>query len=197
MSEELSPASTLGRLPGLQFELSQPSARRKISLASRVASLIPYIVVWFAWLFAAFAVTVVAWFAILITGRYPSGLFAFNARAWRFLVRTNSYAFLLVDVGPPFSGGKDLAYPLQVDITPLPQYNRVLTLLRFPALIPLSIVTLAATLMAYIAWVPSLLSITLFRHQPASLQKAIAFYMRTWAGFISSVFLLTEILWVA
>jgi hypothetical protein len=196
MSEETFPVSVLAR-PGLEFVLIQPSARRKVSLASRAASLIPYIIVGMGWLAAAFAATVVAWFAILFTGQYPSALFTFNARALRFLVRANAYSFLLVDARPSLSGAMDPAYPLQVEVTPLAEYNRLLTLFRFPLLIPLYVVTSLAMLVAFVAWLPSLLMITVFRHQPASLQRILAFALRIDARFISSSFLLTEILWIS
>lgn len=56
-------------------------------------------------LFAVAAVAVlIAWFAILFTGRYPRGLFDFVVGFGRWGLRVNAYAFLLVtDRYPPFS----------------------------------------------------------------------------------------------
>ena len=52
----------------------------------------------------AFVVVVVAWFAILITGRYPRWIFDFVVGVGRWGLRVNAYAFLLVtDRYPPFS----------------------------------------------------------------------------------------------
>lgn len=52
---------------------------------------------------AAFAV-VIAWFAILFTGRYPRVLFDFVVGVGRWWLRVQAYAFLLVtDRYPPFS----------------------------------------------------------------------------------------------
>jgi hypothetical protein len=53
--------------------------------------------------FALFAV-VIAWFAILFTGRYPRTLFDFVVGLGRWALRVQAYAFLLVtDRYPPFS----------------------------------------------------------------------------------------------
>lgn len=53
---------------------------------------------------AALVVTIIAWFAILFTGRYPRGMFSFVVGVMRWGLRVSSYAFLLVtDVYPPFS----------------------------------------------------------------------------------------------
>ncbi len=62
-----------------------------------------YIVLAFLVLVAFFAI-VIAWFAILFTGRYPQGLFDYVVGVGRWGLRVNAYAFLLVtDKYPPFS----------------------------------------------------------------------------------------------
>ncbi|HEX6387804.1 MAG TPA: DUF4389 domain-containing protein [Solirubrobacteraceae bacterium] len=64
---------------------------------------IPHVVVLvFLWLGAVVAV-VIAWFAILITGRYPDGLFDYVVGVGRWNMRVVAYAFALVtDEYPPF-----------------------------------------------------------------------------------------------
>jgi hypothetical protein len=53
---------------------------------------------------AAVVAVIIAWFAILFTGRYPQGLFRFVVGVLRWGTRVEGYAFLLVtDRYPPFS----------------------------------------------------------------------------------------------
>jgi len=62
-----------------------------------------YIVLVFLYV-ASFVVVVIAWFAILFTGRYPRGMFDFVEGVTRWGVRVVAYAFTLVtDRYPPFS----------------------------------------------------------------------------------------------
>jgi len=61
-----------------------------------------YIVLFFLWIGAVVAV-IIAWFAILFTGRYPQNLFRFVVGVLRWSNRVTGYAFLLVtDQYPPF-----------------------------------------------------------------------------------------------
>ena len=62
-----------------------------------------FIVLFFLWI-AAFVVIVIAWFAILFTGRYPRGAFDFVLGVLRWTNRVVAYAIVLVtDRYPPFS----------------------------------------------------------------------------------------------
>jgi hypothetical protein len=62
-----------------------------------------YVVLFFLWI-AAVVVVIVAWFAILFTGRYPRGMFDFVEGVIRWQNRVIGYALVLVtDQYPPFS----------------------------------------------------------------------------------------------
>jgi hypothetical protein len=64
---------------------------------------IPHYIVLFFLGIGAFFVTVVAWFAILFTGRYPRGMFDFVVGVYRWANRVTAYAFTLAtDRYPPF-----------------------------------------------------------------------------------------------
>ena len=62
-----------------------------------------FIVLFFLWI-ALLVVVIIAWFAILFTGRYPKGMFDFVQGVIRWGTRVIAYAFVLVtDRYPPFS----------------------------------------------------------------------------------------------
>jgi hypothetical protein len=65
---------------------------------------IPHYIVLFVLWILAFVCVVIAWFAILFTGRYPEGLFNIVESVLRWGNRVTAYAFLLItDRYPPFS----------------------------------------------------------------------------------------------
>lgn len=64
---------------------------------------IPHYVVLFFLDIAAFVVVIVAWFAILVTGSYPRGMFSFVEGVIRWNIRVTAYTLTLVtDRYPPF-----------------------------------------------------------------------------------------------
>ena len=65
---------------------------------------IPHYIVLFFLGIAAGVCIVIAWFAILFTGKYPRGIFDFVVGVYRWGLRVMSYAFMLItDKYPPFS----------------------------------------------------------------------------------------------
>ena len=64
---------------------------------------IPHYIVLYILGIVAFLITIIAWFAIIITGKYPEGLFNFVVGVGRWSNRVAAYAFLLTtDRYPPF-----------------------------------------------------------------------------------------------
>ncbi|MFC4783612.1 DUF4389 domain-containing protein [Nocardioides sp. MAHUQ-72] len=91
----------------VHLEIDYPDVERELNrwlpLVKWLLAIPHYIVLFFLSIGAFFAV-VVAWFAILFTGRYPQGLFDYVVGVGRWWLRVEAYAFLLVtDRYPPFS----------------------------------------------------------------------------------------------
>lgn len=77
--------------------------RDKMSVALRIIYLIPHYFLLFFLGIAWFFTSIVAWFAILINGTYPEGLYNFGMGVFRWQTRVEAYGLLLVDQYPPFS----------------------------------------------------------------------------------------------
>jgi hypothetical protein len=91
----------------VRLDLPYPDVRRDLNrwlpLVKWLLAIPHYIVLAFLWL-AAVVVVIVAWFAILFTGRYPRGMFEFVEGVIRWHNRVVGYAWILVtDRYPPFS----------------------------------------------------------------------------------------------
>lgn len=90
----------------VHLEVDYPEAaelNRWLPLVKWLLAIPHYIVLAVLGIVAVLA-TIVAWFAILITGNYPRGLFDFVVGVGRWSARVWAYAFLLVtDDYPPFS----------------------------------------------------------------------------------------------
>ena len=91
----------------VHLELDYPDVERDLNrwlpLVKWLLALPHYLVLVFLSL-AAVGAVVIAWFAILATGRYPRALFDFVVGVGRWWLRVEAYAILLVtDRYPPFS----------------------------------------------------------------------------------------------
>ena len=77
--------------------------RDLLSVGLRILLAIPHLIVLACLLTAWWLTTIVAWFVILVTLRYPRGLYNFGVFCFQWLIRVEAYMLLLVDEYPPFS----------------------------------------------------------------------------------------------
>jgi len=111
--------------------------RNRLTTFFRYIVAIPWLIVAYVYGIVAEIAAIIAWFAIVFTGKYPEGLYNFNAGYLRMTTRVNGFEYLLADEWPPFGGDEEPGYPIRIGVAPpLDEYNRMKTLLRLIIGIP-------------------------------------------------------------
>jgi hypothetical protein len=133
--------STVETTYPLVFDVEYPEKLSRWLIFVKGLLAIPHLIILYALMAVAGAVTVVAWFAILFTGRYPKGLFDFVVGINRWQNNVDAYVLLLRDEYPPFSLSAG-QYPVTFDIEYPERLSRLLIFVKWLLIIPHLIVVL-------------------------------------------------------
>jgi hypothetical protein len=140
----------------------------------------------------AFFAIIVAFFATLLTGGYPRGLFDFLAGVLRWSWRVNGFLYLMTEEYPPFSLGEEPSYPMRLRIQPPQKIARwrplVHWLFAIPHYVVLYLMTIGAYFVLFFAW----LAVLFTRSYPPALFNYMAGYMRWQARYAVYVLWMTE-----
>jgi Domain of unknown function (DUF4389) len=139
------------------FEADYVEQRSRLTAFFRLLLAIPLAIWLYFYGIVASIALVIAWFAIVITGHYPQGLYDFIAGFTRALSRFTAYAALLSDPYPPFGGSDQADYPVRMHFAgPLDRYSRLKTFFRAILAIPIVILRYVMNLLleigAFGAW---------------------------------------------
>jgi len=97
-------ASDAGEDPRVRVDFGpRLTERNRLTVAFRIILVIPHVIVLLFLGIAAAVITIVAFFAVLFTGRWPEGMRSFVLNVLRWYVRVSNYFLLLTDDYPPFA----------------------------------------------------------------------------------------------
>jgi len=175
------------------FEADYVERRNRLTAFFRLILAIPVAIVLYVYGIIATIAIVIAWFAIVITGRYPKGLYDFVAGFTRFLTRVTAYAALVVDPYPPFGGGADPVYPVRMEFAgPLERYSRLKTFFRFILAIPILVLRYVMALLLEVGAVAAWFVILIAGKLPRGLFDVMVLANSYTARSDAYIYLLTE-----
>jgi Domain of unknown function (DUF4389) len=175
------------------FEADYVERRNRLTAFFRLLLIIPVAIVLYVFGIVASIAILIAWFAIVITGRYPEGLYDFVAGFNRFVARVTAYGVLLTDAYPPFNGAPNQAYPVRMEFAgPLESYSRLKTLLRIILAIPIVILRYVMGLLLEIGAVAAWIVIVVTGRMPRGLFDLMVLANSYTARSDAYLYLLTE-----
>ena len=175
------------------FEMDFVERRSRAKTFFRGLLAFPHLLFAGVYAFAFVVVYVLAWLALMFTGRWPAGLYAFAGGFLRYTARLAAYLNYAVDAYPPFSGAPDDNYPVRVDIAPpLAHYSRLKVFFRgLYAVLAMIIRYALSIVLAFVAFL-SWFAIMFTGRQPASLHNAMHFALSYTVRADALLFLITE-----
>jgi hypothetical protein len=177
----------------VRFEADYAERRSRLTVFFRLILVIPLAIAVFVYGIVASIAVIIAWFAIVITARYPDALYEFMAGYTRFITRVGGYALLLCDPYPRFSAAGDPGYPIRLEFAdPLERYSRWKTFFRFILAIPILFLRYLLSVLVNIGAVAAWFVIVIMGHLPRGLFELMAWCVSYIARSDAYVFLLTE-----
>jgi Domain of unknown function (DUF4389) len=177
----------------VQYAAEHVEHHSRLTSFFRYFTAIPAALLTILYMFAAHIVVIIAWFAIVFTGRYPEGMYDFVGGALRNLFRLNAYSHLVTDQYPPWNGTPDPAYPVQIGIAPaLEHYSRAKAFFRIILAIPVMIIAYVFQLIASVGALCAWFVILFTGKMPEGLQNLIDMGLRYMTQAYAYYWLITE-----
>ncbi len=135
----------------LRFDVEYPEKLSRLLIFVKWLLAIPHFIILYVLGIIVSLVTLIAFFAILFTKRYPQGMFNFAVGINRWGANVSAYVGLLRDEYPPFSSEPG-NYPVTFDIEYPEHLSRWMPLVKWLLAIPHIIVLLFLYLAIYVVY---------------------------------------------
>ncbi len=170
----------------IQYEADYERNPNRLTTFFRLIVAIPWFIVAMVYGIAALFTILFAWVALLITGRYPEGLYNLNSGFVRYGVRVYGFASMMTDQLPPFGIGDDPAYPIRMNFPPRPEkQSRLKVFFRFILAIPLFVLSYPMSILHNMAAGVNWLTIVFRGYTPSGAYNAL-YFTSAWNSRVSS-----------
>src|SRR5690349_6186797 len=183
----MAPAPVVTGSPLPEYDVEYPERLSRLLIFVKWLLIIPHLIALMFVGIALMVVTILAFFAILITGRYPRGMWEFSLGVLRWGTRVNAYVSLQRDEYPPFSG--TAPYPVHLELAYPERLSRLLIFVKWLFVIPTAIVYGIVSWIAGIVLFLAFFAILFTGRYPRSLFDFTTGAMR-WSNRISAYLLL-------
>lgn len=168
--------------------------RNRLTAFFRLLLAIPWLLWAYVYGLAALIGAVIAWFALMFTGRYPQSLYEFICGFIRYAVRLAAFLALANDSFPPFGGGAQAEYPVRVELAPRQEsYSRAKTFFKLLLYIPQALIGSGAQSLVSAAAIIGWFRIVFTGKQSATAHDALLVGLSYSVRATSFLLLVTEI----
>jgi Domain of unknown function (DUF4389) len=162
----------------LRLEVDYPDRLSRLLIFVKWLLAIPHFIALWLVGFGVAVVWTVSWFVIIITGRYPRGMFEFMTGALRWSARVGAYLYLLTDRYPPFTLADDPSYPVRLEIDHPERVARWRPLLHGILALPAALAAFFVFLVGYLSVVVGWFAILFTGRMPQGLFDAVVVTLR-------------------
>ena len=139
---------------------------------------IPHLIVLVFLAIGAAFVVIYAFFAVIVTGRFPRGAFDYLVGVYRWATRVNAYVLLTVDRYPEFSLRPDPEYPARFELDYPESVERWRPLVAWLLIIPYAIVASLINFVAGFAVIIAFFAILFTKRYPQALFDIVLVALR-------------------
>ena len=163
------PQAVAGREYPVGFDVEHPERLSRWKIFLKWLFAIPHLIIIYLLGIVMSVMTLIAFFAILFTKKWPRGMFDFAIQIQRWTFNTYAYAYLLLrDEYPPFSGDAG-QYPLTLEIEYDENLSRWQIFLKWLFALPHLLVLLFLGIAVGVVWIIAFFAILFTGRYPRGL----------------------------